>query len=307
MNPVDESELIVAGPETLRGTVRRRVTTVGRWPKSLAMGVLLLLVISMFALLAPLLGDPLSQDLIGGLSLDGLPLPPLSADAPLGTDSLGRDVLARLAYGARISLTVAIVANFTSIALGTVVGVAAGFFGGGTETVLMRVTDVGLALPATLFALVLATLIPSGIGRVIVITTLLFWAYPARLIYGEALRLRRRPFVEAAEAAGLPPTTIMRRHVLPHLMPLILSYAPLNAAAAVGFEATLSYLGAGINPPTASWGNMVSEGQGAITYAPHLLIAPTIMIMLTILSFLLIGEGLKRLNPNLKRVSWLGA
>jgi peptide/nickel transport system permease protein len=267
----------------------------------------LLALIGCFAVAAPLLGDPTRIDLQHALTPSGLPLPVLSPSHLLGTDSLGRDILARLANGARVSLTVALVANVMSIALGALVGIAAGYYGKATEAVLLRFADIGLALPATLFALVLASLLPSGVMRVIVIITVLFWAYPARLVYGEVLRLRQRPFVDAAVAAGVPGRTIMRRHVLPHLTPMLLSYAPLNAAAAVGFEATLSFLGAGINPPTPSWGNMISEGEGAITYAPHLLVAPALMIMLTILSFLLIGEGLKRLNPELARVSWLGA
>lgn len=251
-------------------------------------------------------GDPLFQDFTNGLTPAGLPMPIRSPGLILGSDTLGREMLPRLAYGARISLTVALVANVTSIALGLLVGVLAGFYRGRVEGILLRFADIALALPFTLAALVIASVMPPGMARVIGIITFLFWAYPARLFYGEVLALRSRTFVEAAEAAGVRGRTSIRRHILPHLAPLILTYAPLNAAAAVGFEATLSFLGAGINPPTPSWGNMIAEGETAIFYAPHLLVEPAIMILLTTLSFLLIGEGLKARDPGRKGTSWLG-
>jgi ABC-type dipeptide/oligopeptide/nickel transport system permease subunit len=158
-----------------------------------------------------------------------------------------------------------------------------------------------------LAALVLATVLSSGIVRVIVIVTALYWAYTARLVYGEVLRLRRRGFVEASEAAGASGARTIRRHVLPHVMPLILTYAPLNAASAVLFEATLSYLGAGVDPPSPSWGNMIDEGQDALSFAPHLLIEPAAMLFLTALALLLIAQGLKERNPETRRASWLAS
>ena len=269
-------------------------------------GLGLLTAIALFAIAAPLFGDPLQQDLTNGLDDFGLPLPFLSHGYPLGTDSLGRDLIPRLAYGGRISLIVAIVATFTSVALGLLVGLLAGFYRGATEGLLLRFADVALALPFTLAALVIAASTPPGVMRVIVIITFLFWAYPARLFYGEVLALRSRTFVAAAEATGVPGYRNIWRHILPHLRPLILTYVPLNAAAAVGFEATLSFLGAGVNPPTPSWGNMISEGESAIFYAPHLLIAPALMILFTTMSFLLIGEGLKEQDPERRKISWLG-
>jgi peptide/nickel transport system permease protein len=193
---------------------------------------------------------------------------------------------------------VAITATITSVGLGLLVGVIAGYYRGATEGLLLRFADVALALPFTLAALVIASATPPGALRVIVIITFLFWAYPARLFYGETLALRSRTFVAAAEASGVPGYRNIWRHVLPHLRPLVLTYVPLKA--------TLSFLGAGVNPPTASWGNMISEGESAIFYAPHLLIAPAVMILLTTMSFLLIGEGLKGRDPERKEMSWLG-
>src|SRR5262249_28279731 len=154
----------------------------------------------------------------------------------------------------------------TSITIGAAVGLVAGYFGGPLGAVLMRITDVGLALPYTLAALVIAGLMTAGLTRVIVIITALFWAYPARLVYGEVGRLRRPRLGESGEGRGAGGVTVVRRHLAPHMSPLLLAYSPLNAASAVVFEATLSYLGAGINPPTASLGNMISDGQDAISY-----------------------------------------
>ena len=282
--------------------VRRRLR---RWPWQLSTGIGVLAALAGLALAAPLFGNPYHVDLLHGLSPTGLPVGP-SGRYPLGTDLLGRNELTRLVYGIRISLLVAIVSNVTSIAIGATVGLLAGFFRGPVEQVLMRFTDVGLALPYTLAGLVIAALLSAGLTRVIVIITVLFWSYPARLVYGEVLRLRKRGFVEAGDAMGAGGLTILRRHLAPHVTSMMIAYSPLNAASAVAFEATLSYLSAGINPPTASLGNMISDGQQAISYAPALVIAPGIAILLLTLSFLLVGEGIKAYNPDLRRLSWLG-
>jgi ABC-type dipeptide/oligopeptide/nickel transport system permease subunit len=276
-----------------------------RLPSSLLVGGSILGLVTAFAIAAPLFGNPLHENLVGGLSPTGIPLGP-GSHYILGTDTLGRNMVPRLAYGARTSLFVAFVSNLTSIAVGGSLGLVAGFYRGAAEQVVMRVTDMGLALPYVLAALVLATVLPSGITRVIVIITALFWAYPARLVYGEVLRLRGRGFVEASVAAGAGGGSTIRSHLVPHLLPMLITYSPLNAASAIFFEATLSYLGAGVNPPTPSWGNMISEGQSAISIAPHLLYEPGLMLLVTTAAFLLIGEGLKVLNPDLSRLSWLG-
>jgi ABC-type dipeptide/oligopeptide/nickel transport system permease subunit len=267
--------------------------------------VAVLAVLAVLALAAPLFGSPYHQDLLHGLTRTGLPVGP-SAKYPLGTDLLGRNELTRLVYGIRVSLVVAVVSNATSIVVGASVGLLAGFFRGPVEQLLMRFTDVGLALPYTLAGLVLAAVMSAGLTRVIVIITVLFWSYPARLVYGEVLRLRSRGFVESGVAMGAGGLSILRRHLAPHVTSMMIAYSPLNAASAVAFEATLSYLSAGINPPTASLGNMISDGQTAISYAPVLVIAPGVAILLLTLSFLLVGEGVKAYNPDLRRLSWLG-
>lgn len=275
-------------------------------PRALQVGAGLLGALILFAIAAPLFGHPLAQDLTNGLSATGLPLG-VGQHGLLGTDDLGREMLPRLAYGARMSLIVAALANLSSLFVGAAVGVVAGYYRGWVETLLMRVTDVALAMPYVLAALVLATVLSSGLVRVIVIITALFWAYPARLVYGEVLRLRRRGFVEAAEAAGARGHTTIRTHIVPHIMPLLLTYAPLNAASAVLFESTLSYLGAGIDPPTPSWGNMIYDGQGTLAYAPHMLLEPAICLAVTVLALLLIARGLKESDPETRRASWLAS
>jgi ABC-type dipeptide/oligopeptide/nickel transport system permease subunit len=294
-------------PPWLRGAVADAVGRRARrrWPWQLVAGAAVLVVLAGLAIAAPLFGSPTHQDLTHGLGPTGLPVGP-SARYPLGADLLGRNELVRLVYGIRVSLIVAIVSNATSIVIGAAVGLFAGYFRGPVEQVLMRFTDVGLALPYTLAGLVIAAVMSAGMTRVIVIITVLFWSYPARLVYGEVLRLRTRGFVEAGEAMGARGMAIVRRHLAPHVTSMMIAYSPLNAASAVAFEATLSYLSAGINPPTASLGNMISDGQTAISYAPLLVIAPGLAIMALTLAFLLVGEGVKAFNPDLRRLSWLG-
>jgi peptide/nickel transport system permease protein len=276
-----------------------------RWPWQLVAGAIVLAVCAGLAIAAPVFGNPNHQDLVHGLGPTGLPVGP-SARYPLGADLLGRNELTRLVFGIRVSLTVAIISNATSIVIGAAVGLLAGYFRGPVEQFLMRFTDVGLALPYTLAGLVIAAVMSAGMTRVIVIITVLFWSYPARLVYGEVLRLRTRSFVEAGEAMGSGGLAIVRRHLAPHVTSMMIAYSPLNAASAVAFEATLSYLSAGINPPTASLGNMISDGQAAISYAPTLVVAPGLAIMTLTLAFLLVGEGIKAYNPDLRRLSWLG-
>ncbi len=284
------------------------ITIASGWPiearRSVAIGGALVGAVGCIALLAPWLGDPYYQDFAAGLSPLGLPLGPSPAH-PLGTDTLGRDVLARAAFAGRVSLSIGILAAVLSLALGAAVGMVAGFYGGFLEAFLMRLTDIGLALPTTLAGLALTALLPAGPLRPVAIITILFWAYPARLIYNETLRMRRRGFVEAAVAMGEARHRILLRHVLPHLKTLLLTYAPMNAAAAVMMEATLSYLGAGVPLPTPSWGNMIGEGQGALAFAPHLFLAPAAFLLLTTMGLLLIAEGLKQAHPGERRFSWL--
>ena len=273
-------------------------------PTTLVAGIALLAGLILLALAAPLLGSPyrIAPD---GLSEVGLPLGIGEGGHLLGTDSIGRDMLARVASGARTSLEIALLANVTSLALGALVGVVAGFKRGRTEAVLMRVTDIFLAVPTVISGLALASVVGHGVLGIVVVVTAIYWAWTARLVYGETLRLSRRAFVEAAVAQGVGSATIIRRHLLPHLSSLLLVIAALNGAAVVAIGAGLSYLGAGIQPPAPEWGNMVFEGQDAIEYAPHLLLVPLGFIVACVLAFVLIGDGLSRRGSVRLRRSWL--
>ena len=191
------------------------------------------------------------------------------------------------------------------IGLGTVVGLVAGFYRGVVEQVLMRITDVFLSIPTAISGLALATVLGTGVAGIVVVVTALYWAWAARIVFGEALALRRRTFVEAAVAAGVRGPTIIRRHVLPNLTSLIITLTALNGASVVAIGSGLSYLGAGIQPPTPEWGNMLADGQAAIDYAPHLVVVPLAFVVLTVFAFVLIGEALSRRGAASLRRSWL--
>lgn len=293
----------------LETEVAREEAAAGRGPRrrpkaSLVAGLLLLGGLVLFALLAPLFGSPYHV-FRHGLTAEGLPLAVGSRGHLLGTDQIGRDMLARLASGGRVTLEMTFIANLTSMGLGVAVGLVAGFFRGPLEQVLMRITDVFLSVPTIVSGLALASVVGEGIPGIVIVVTALYWAWTARVIYGEVLRLRGRVFVDAAVAAGVPRLTILRRHVLPHLSSLILVLTALNAAAVVSIGAGLSYLGAGIQLPRPDWGNMLESGEDAIGYAPHLVVVPLVAIVLAVLSFMLIAEGLTNRDAGPQERTWL--
>ena len=214
--------------------------------------------------------------------------------------------MSRLIYGARTSLTVGLAANLMATGFGTLVGAVAGFVGDPpvrigrrlrfrlpVETLLMRSTDILLALPALLLAIALAAVVGQSLGVVITVIAALLWTTTARIVYGRVLDLKRREFIEPAIALGASSPRILIRHVLPHVAPLVVVYATLGIAATVLFEATLSYLGAGVPRPTPSWGSMISEGTPYYQTDPLLVLVPGLAIMLTILAFNLLGDALR--------------
>ncbi|AWW43121.1 MULTISPECIES: ABC transporter permease [Streptomyces] len=269
-------------------------------------GLLLLLALGLLALLAPLTGSPYRIH-TESLTAQGLPGGPGTPGHPLGTDAIGRDMLARAAHGLRSTLVIAAVANLASVGLGTVVGLVAGFYRGWIDQVLMRTVDVFLSVPTVLSGLALASIVGQGRTGAVVVITALYWAWTARLVHGEVTRLRARGWVEAALAHGVPPRTVLRRHVLPHLSTILLNIAALNGASVVVVGAGLSFLGAGIQPPTPELGNLLADGSNSMMYAPHALVVPLVLVIATVLSFVLIAEGLNRRNPLSKRHSWLDA
>jgi peptide/nickel transport system permease protein len=252
--------------------------------------VLFLVFVAIFAeQLAPF--DPIYQypDGLGDIGQ------PLAANSKylMGTDRYGRDVLSRLIFGTRVSLTVGILANGAAMVIGVLIGSIGGFVGGYVETFLMRLTDIMLSIPMLLMALVLVVIWKPSLLVVIIVIAISFWTALARVIHGEVLRIREYTFVEASRALGGSSSHILLRHILPQLVGITVVYLTLGVATTVMLEASLSYLGLGIPAPTPSWGGMVAEGQAYFRIAPWLVLWPGLAVMLTVLGFNLLGDGLR--------------
>jgi len=292
-----DAPTIAPGPATRIGSVAARLL---RRPLAL-FGLAVIAVVVAAAAAAPLIA-PFSPDdqLFDGLTLEGAPLPP-GGHFLLGTDLLGRDLLSRLLYGARTSMIVGIVANGIAVAIGAMIGVTAGFFGGLVGSVLMRFTDLMTAFPALLLAIVLAALFHPSLWIVALVIAMVNWVQLARVVYTETRSLAAREFVEAERSIGAGRTRILFRHILPHLLSTILVYGTLGIATTVLLEATLSFLGVGVQPPTPSWGNIINESQTYFTSAPWLVFFPGIAIILLALGFNLVGDALRDiLDPTQK-------
>ena len=257
------------------------------------LGATIVLVLVLAALFAPLLAphDP-NQPFDSGLTLDGTPSPP-SGTFLLGADTLGRDLLSRILYGARISLTIGVVANGLAMLIGVTIGLIGGYFAGWAGTIVMRLTDIMMAFPVLLLAIALVAVLKPSLWIVIGVIAFVYWTPIARIVHGQVLSIKEREFVEAARAIGAGQWRILFRHVLPHLVPVIIVYTTLGIATNVLFEAALSYLGVGVQPPTPSWGAMISDGQSYYRTAPWLVLYPGLAIMLTVLGFSLLGDGLR--------------
>ncbi len=268
-----------------------------------ALAVALAVIAGVFAcaLLAPLLAPYAPDDQIfDGLSLEGAPLPP-SAQFLLGTDTLGRDLLSRLIYGARTSLLIGLVANGTAVLIGLAVGILAGYFGGLFGGVLMRFTDLMTAFPALLLAIVLAALLKPSLWIVAMVIAMVNWVQVARIGYTETRSLSERDFILAERAMGAGNLRILGLHILPHLVPTAIVWGTLGIATTVLLEATLSFLGIGVQPPEPSWGNIVFESQSYFQSAPWLVFFPGAAILATALSFNLLGDALRDLTDPLQR------
>jgi peptide/nickel transport system permease protein len=263
--------------------------------------VIVLLLVAMAAA-APLLAphSP-TKGYSEGLSDFGEPMPP-SSTFPLGTDHLGRDVLSRLLWGARISLFIGIASNTLAVLIAVPIGSIAAYAGGWVEAVLMRFTDVVMAFPMLLLAIALAAVMKPGLTTVIVVIAFVYWSYLARILYAKALSIKSMEFVVAARAVGASPFRILRLHVLPHLVSETLVYATLGMAQTVLTEASMSYLGIGVRLPTPSWGGMIAEGQTYYRSAPGLILYPGLALLLIVLAFNLLGDGLRdALDPRSRR------
>jgi peptide/nickel transport system permease protein len=245
------------------------------------------------AILAPWLTPYAPEEqFFDGLTLEGAPLGP-NATYLLGTDLLGRDLLTRILYGAQTSLIIGVAANGLSLLLGTLVGVTAGYARGWLGALLMRLTDLMMAFPALLLAICLAAIIGPSLWIVALVIALVNWVQVARVLYTETTSLTERDFVQAERAIGAGHARILWHHVLPHLLPTIIVYGTLGISTTVLLEATLSFLGVGVQPPTPSWGNIIFENQTYFQTAPWLVAFPGAAILLLALAFNLVGDALR--------------
>lgn len=250
------------------------------------------------AILAPWMSpsDPIQNDLPNALR------PPRSEGFLLGSDNLGRDLLSRILWGSRISLSVGLVVQGIAVTIGTLLGLFAGFYGGRADDVISGMTNMMFALPRLLFAMAIVAALGPGLPNVFVALGIVGWPTICRLVRGEALSLTSKEFVESARAAGATDLRIIMRHILPNALSPIIVVGTLGIARAILAEASLSFLGLGAQPPTPSWGTMINQGQAYIWTAPWLMVFPGLGIFIAVLSLNLLGDGLRdALDPRLDR------
>jgi ABC-type dipeptide/oligopeptide/nickel transport system permease subunit len=236
---------------------------------------------------------PVDGRTVDVVSAVGVPVGP-NPRYPLGADLIGRDVLSRLIYGARVSLLVSTMGTLLAVFLGLLVGLLAGFYRGAVDTVLSRFVDAMMAIPILLLAIALASVLPRGnVWTVVLILGLVNWTYLARIVRGEVMSLREKEFVEAARALGANDPVILARHLVPNLVGPLFVFGTLSMAGNILLESALSFLGVGIQAPTPSWGNMIQEGMAFYSVAWWVVLFPGVAILLTVVSLNLVGDGLR--------------
>jgi ABC-type dipeptide/oligopeptide/nickel transport system permease subunit len=261
-----------------------------------AVGLVIIAVLVIIAIFAPVLApyNPNQQDLYRVLA-------PPSRIHLLGTDNLGRDLLSRLLYGARVSLFVGIVSSLVSALIGVIIGLIAGFRGGMVDAIIMRITDAFLCFPPLIFILAMSAALGPGLQNVMLSFALFGWTLFARIARGQVLLVRELPFIEAARSVGVPATRIMFRHILPNIMAPVLVAITIIVGVAILVESGVSFLGLGVQPPTASWGKELRVGFTYLEAAPLFSIAPGVMITLAVIAFNFVGDGLRdALDPRLR-------
>jgi peptide/nickel transport system permease protein len=227
-------------------------------------------------------------------------LPP-SATYWLGTDNFGRDLLTRILYGARISLLVGIIPSMIALILGTVMGVISGFYGGRVDFVIMRLADMMISFPSLLLAMVVMYTLGANLFNIFIALSLVGWAGVARVVRAQTLAVREKEFIEAARASGTSKSVIMFRHIFPNVVPTLIVLFSLSIPEAIMWESSLSFLGVGVQPPEASWGLLVAKGKEYLFAAPLVAIMPGVAILITVLAFNFIGDGLRdALDPYMK-------
>jgi peptide/nickel transport system permease protein len=270
----------------------RILREIARQPAAL-FGLIVITCVLVAALGAPLFApfDP-DEQMFDGLTLEGAPMPPGSPFL-LGTDTLGRDLLSRMLFGARTSLIIGLVANGVAVSIGLLVGITAGYMRGWAGNLMMRFTDLMMAFPALLLAIVLAALLKPSLWIVAMVIALVNWVQVARIVYTETRGLVERDFILAEKSLGASHGRILFLHILPHLVPTAIVWGTLGIATTVLLEATLSFLGIGVQPPNPSWGNIIFESQSYFQAAPWLVFFPGAVILLTALAFNLVGDALR--------------
>jgi peptide/nickel transport system permease protein len=270
--------------------------------------VVVILLIVVLAIAAPLIQaitghSATIANVDNGTDANGQPLPPGTGGFFMGTDNLGRDILVRIAYGARISLLVGVLATAIATVVGVVVGLFAGYYGGWLDSILARIMDVVLSFPYVLFAIVLVSVFGSSLPLTILVIAFFSFAAIGRIVRGQALSQREKEYVEAAQSLGANNLRIMFVDILPNLVAPVIVLATLLIPSAIIFEATLSFLGLGVQPPTASWGNMLSDAEGVGFQAWWFYIFPMLFLLATTLAFNLLGDAVRdALDPRTERI-----
>jgi peptide/nickel transport system permease protein len=249
-------------------------------------------IIFLGAILAPAL-SPYDPGELGEQALQ-----PPSAHHLLGTDDFGRDVFSRILYGARVSLTVGLVAVFISVVIGTMLGAISGYFGSYVDSIVMRFVDIMLSFPSIFLILIIQVMLTPNIYNVMIVIGATSWMGVARLVRAEFLSVKERPYVEAARALGASDFRLITKHILPNASAPIIVAATLGIAGAILTESALSFLGLGVQPPFASWGNMLQDSQAYLRDAPWMALVPGLMILITVLCIYFVGEGIREaLDP----------
>ncbi len=274
-------------PKTLTSQ-RRRSWQAFRRNKSAVVGMVLIILLVAIAVFAPLIApyDPLAQKIS-----DKFQSP--SRAHLLGTDSYGRDVLSRIIYGTRVALEVGVFSVLVGMLIGVPMGVVAAYFGGRTDTLLMRAVDVMLSFPDLITGLLVMAVLGAGKGKLIFAIGLTITPRFARIVYGQVLAVKEKEFVDAARALGQSTPRILNRHIFPNVMGEVVVLASLWIAAAIRLEASLSFIGLGVPPPTPTWGQMIRDGTERLADVPLLSLAPGVALLLTVFAFNLVGDGLR--------------
>ncbi len=261
------------------------------------LGFIIVIIMVFFAILGPMIIDKSYSD----QDLDSAYSPP-NSEYLMGADNLGRDVFVRIAYGARISLGVGFVATVISLIIGVLYGTIAGYYGGVTGEIMMRIIDILNSVPSMLYVILLMTILKPGLTNVFIVLGITGWLEMARLVRGEVITLKEREFVMAARISGVKSFKIMIKHLIPNAMGSIIVAITIGIPGAIFLESFLSFMGLGVSSPMASWGSMASEGIDAFRSHPNLLFFPAVFISITILGFNFLGDGLRdSLDPRMRR------